>query len=406
MFKKSVRRIVAVVMTSLLLFLAITVTVIYVASYYSIKSQNDEKLADFVEAYSPSTGTGYPSSNWRSQRNIPTYEVTTFYSVCFNSDGNSFAVNNGTNGVYTSEEIVKIAKEAMASGQKKGTIGSLMYSIVNKDNRYTLVGFLDKTLTDDTLKTILVYSLISGGASMLVFFVVSLFVANWIVRPLKENDKKQRQFISDAGHELKTPVAIINANIDLLSREMGKNEWLSNIEYENERMSTLIKELLDLSHAESAETIMDVIDFSHLVNGEELPFETLAFERGLNLQCETKDGLKVEGNPTQLKQLVSILLDNAIKHSSGGKDINVQLRQEHRNAVLSVSNSAEEIPEGHLDRLFERFYRLDEARVSEDSHYGLGLAIAKAITAAHHGTIDVVSKHGLITFTVALPLKN
>lgn len=406
MFKKSVRRIVAVVMTSLLLFLAITVTVIYVASYYSIKNQNDEKLADFVEAYSPNTGTGYLSSNWRSKRNIPTYEVTTFYSVCFGNDGNSFAVNNGTNGLYTSEEIVEIAREAMASGQKKGTIGSLMYSIVNKDNRYTLVGFLDKTLTDDTLNTILTYSLISGGASMLVFFVVSLFVANWIVRPLKENDKKQRQFISDAGHELKTPVAIINANIDLLSREMGKNEWLSNIEYENERMSTLIKELLDLSHAESTETIMDVIDFSHLVNGEELPFETLAFERGLNLQCETKDGLKVEGNPTQLKQLVSILLDNAIKHSSGGKDINVLLRQEHRNAVLSVSNSAEEIPEGHLDRLFERFYRLDEARVSEDSHYGLGLAIAKAITAAHHGTIDVVSKHGFITFTVTLPLKN
>ena len=164
---------------------------------------------------------------------------------------------------------------------------------------------------------------------MVLFFFLSVFLARKIVNPLEESYQKQKQFISDAGHELKTPVSVVSANAELLSREIGDNQWLQNIQYENERMGMLVGQLLDLARTENVTPQMEHIDFSRLVAGESLPFESVAFEKGLTLNTNITSNIGVIGNSTQLKQLVSILLDNAIRHSKDQGEVWLTLTKEH-----------------------------------------------------------------------------
>lgn len=163
-------------------------------------------------------------------------------------------------------------------------------------------------------------------------------IADRIITPLEQNDLRQKQFVSDAGHELKAPLSVISTNAELLQRQSGDSEWLSNIRYETDRMSTLVKQLLDLSRAENAELVTENIDLSRTVTGEVLPFESVAFEQGLTIESDITDGIFVNGNPSQLSQVVSILLDNGIRHSSGGDTVTVSLHTGHKQAVLTVTN--------------------------------------------------------------------
>ena len=168
-------------------------------------------------------------------------------------------------------------------------------------------------------------------------------------------------------------------------------------------MGTLVKQLLSLSRAENAEMPMDRVDVSRVVSGEILAFESFAFDNGKTIQREIGEDIHVTGNQAQLQQLVSILLDNAIRHSTG-TEIEVSLRKHSHLAILSVVNEGEEISPEKIKHLFDRFYRVDEVRNSEDHHYGLGLAIAKAITERHKGNISVFCQDCKVRFTVSLPV--
>jgi signal transduction histidine kinase len=225
-----------------------------------------------------------------------------------------------------------------------------------------------------------------------------------IVAPLEESYQKQKQFISDAGHELKTPISVVSANAELLSREIGDNQWLQNIQYENQRMGLLVGQLLELARTENAAPMMKQIDLSRLIAGEALPFESVAFEQGLVLHTDVAPEIFMKGSSHQLKQLTAILLDNALRHSQGGTDVRLTLRKEHGYAVLSVINPGAEIPECRRQQIFERFYRMDPARNGEDKHYGLGLSIAKAIVTVHQGHIEVLCRNGLVEFRIQLPV--
>ena len=167
----------------------------------------------------------------------------------------------------------------------------------------------------------------------------------------------------------------------------------------------LVGQLLDLARTENVTPQMEHIDFSRLVSGEALPFESVAFENGLVLNSNIAGGIAVKGNSTQLKQLASILLDNAIRHSNVDGEVRLTLSNDNGIAQLSVINPGDEIPIEHREQIFERFYRMDTARNGDDKHYGLGLAIAKAIVDAHHGHIEVNCYNGLVEFHVRMPMK-
>lgn len=311
MFKKSRWKIVLSILLILILLLVGTFLVIYLASYAELTSKNQRLLEQYVQEYSlMDKGTSREPMDG-SPYHPPRLELSTFYSVAVSKSGQVMKVDTADMSVLDDDALIEIATEIIDSGKSSGVTRNLIYLVEDK-GVYNLVAFLDNTVMLENAGTLLNYTLIFGGVALVALFLLAMFLANWIVTPLEESYKRQKQFVADAGHELKTPVAVINANLELLAGETGENQWLSNIRYENERMSALISQLLDLARAENAKPPMGVVDFRRLVYGEALPFETYAYESGLKLEYDVSDDILVYGNSVQLKQLVCVLIDNAI----------------------------------------------------------------------------------------------
>ncbi len=411
MFKKSRRRIVAAIMSILVLLWVGTLSVIYASSYFEMQKQNERMLHTHAERYtlSQSFEEMIPPSKPRPEENhgpgfdSPLFQLSTFYTVAFSNDGKVLEIKNEPPTVYSDEELEKVAQKIIKGEKSFGITKNLAYLKMQK-NGYVLVAFMDNTVINENAATLFRYTLIFGGVALVLFYFLSVFLARKIVNPLEESYQKQKQFISDAGHELKTPVSVVSANAELLSREIGENQWLQNIQYENERMGMLVGQLLQLARTESVAPQREQLDFSRLVAGEALPFESVAFERGLTLHSHITENVGLEGDSTQLKQIVSILLDNAIRHSDEHGEVYLSLSQEHGTVKLSVINKGKEIPQEQRTQIFERFYRMDSARNGEDQHFGLGLAIAKSIVISHKGQIDVLCYQGFVEFRVQLPV--
>lgn len=420
MFNKTRRKIIFTVVISLFLLFAVTLTTIYLSNRFTIQRDKEEMLKTYVDRYDdnekpkehmpddnfvfvPDGGKpGFPSDK-DQMRNEPHFRLSTFYSVLYSKSGDVISVDNGNTDLHTEESIINIASSALKSGKQKGSDGNIYYMVVDR-NDGILVAMIDSTIEDDNQLTLFRQMLIIGSISMVVLFIISIFISKKIVHPLEENDKRQKRFVSDAGHELKTPIAVISANSELLKREIGDNEWLSNIDYENEKMSGIVKQLLALSKAENADIQKETIDLSKLVYGEVLPFETLAFEKCKKIETDIENGLSVDGNANQLRQLVSILLDNAISHGTGDI-ISLSLNKDRHSAVLVVSNESEEIKQEQVEHLFDRFYRTDESRTDSDVHYGLGLSIAQAVAESHKGKIKAEYDNGKVIFTFSISIK-
>lgn len=415
MFKKSRRKIVASVMSVLMLLWVGTLGIIYASSYFEMANQNKEMLRAHAEMYTLSQSFEEMSPPEKpmpdADKNItldfdrqsPMFRLSNFYTVAVSYDDTVLEIKNEPPTIHTDDELEKLAQSIIDGNKSNGSRDNLAFYKTDKGG-YTLVTFMDNTVINESAVTLFRYTLIFGGVALLLFFFLSVFIARKIVHPLEESYRKQKQFISDAGHELKTPVSVVSANAELLSREIGDNRWLQNIQYENERMGLLVGQLLDLARTENVTPKTEHIDLSRLVAGEVLPFESVAFEKGLVLNSNIANGIYAEGNSTQLKQLVSILLDNAVRHSSEQGEVYLSLTKEHDFAKLSVVNNGDEIPTEERERIFERFYRMDTARNGEDKHYGLGLAIAKSIVTAHKGQIEVLCRNGLVEFRIRLPI--
>ena len=226
----------------------------------------------------------------------------------------------------------------------------------------------------------------------------------YIIKPVEEAFTKQKQFISDASHELKTPIAVISANAELLSGEIGENKWLSYIQSESERMNKLVTSLLTLTRIEmqSEKPQLTRFDICNAVMQVTMPFESVAFESGISLECELTEQIFINGNEQQLKQVVAILTDNAIKHCFYGGRVLVNVWLYKNKCHITVSNTGEPIPEELKEKIFERFFRSDESRHREENRYGLGLAIAKQIVDNHNGTISVNCEAGYTTFEILI----
>lgn len=407
MFKRSRRKIVVAIM-SILVFLWIgTLCGIYIFSYNEVSTRNREMLKEHLSMYTlkmplEDMFIGLPEQSPHF-KNQPAFKLSTFYSVALNYEGEIIEIRNSQNTIYTDEELEELALNLVQGTKSTGIKNNLIFAIVDKGG-YTLIGFMDNTIMQESMTTLFRYTLIFGGVAILALYFLAAYLAKKIVEPLEESYEKQKQFISDAGHELKTPVSIVNANAELLSREIGDNQWLSNIQYENERMGKLIRQLLELARTENVTPQMEHLNFSRLVAGEVLPFEGIAFEKGFILDTQITDDIYLDGDSVQLKQLVSILVDNAIRHGTGGNEISLSLFEERKTVKLSVVNVGEEIPPEERELLFERFYRMDDVRNSKENHYGLGLAIAKAIVTSHKGKIEVLCAQGKVEFLVSIPI--
>jgi len=413
MYKQSRTKIVRTMIVSMALFVTILLAVIFIWSAVDICRTHHEMLSEYSErflSHGPRSDAGSessPSHKPDKQKEPPDrkYDLAVFYGVLYDDSGNVVLVDNSRTEVYERQELVDLADGILKSGRASGVFDGKIYIVTERDNK-TLVALMDNTLVNNSLRTILQKTVIASLISAVFIVILASKQSKFIIAPLEENDRLQKQFISDAGHELKTPVAVIESNADILQRESGENKWLSNIRYENRRMGELVKALLNLSRIESDHSQSEDVDLSNIVECESDVFISLAEERGLKINRTAEDNLIVKGDASNLSQLVAILLDNAVHYCSGGECIDLDLRREGRSAVLTVSNPCEEMSKEQLEHMFERFYRADTSRSSsgDESHYGLGLPIAKAIVRGHDGSISASQHDGWVSFTVRLPI--
>lgn len=395
MFKKSKRKIVIAIMSLLALVFITIICIIYITTCSALYSNNQNLLEDFTEKFIIEQRLKPPKDENKLVKS------TVFYAVIFNNDNSVSNVINDVKPIMDDKALIDTTEDILKKGKSKGISKEFIYRVTKTDN-FIYVTIMSNTIMTDSVTALIENTAIFGFLTLAVLFVFSFKLADKIVSPLEENHKRQKQFISDAGHELKTPIAIINANSEILEREIGENQWISNIKFESYRMQELIQQLLKLARMESISPMMERVNLSQIVLGGILPFESIAFENGYMIDNNIEDEVYVIGDKGQLGQLISTLTDNALSHAEGKGVISVTLKSEHNMAVFAISNPGKEIPIEDRENIFERFYKVDESR-SLSGHYGLGLAIAKSIVNSHKGKIYVQCKDGIITFIVKIP---
>ncbi len=274
-----------------------------------------------------------------------------------------------------------------------------------------IVVFANVERERDVLGFLLLALLVVGVVSLLLAFYASLFLADRALVPIKKSWQRQQDFVADASHELRTPLAVIQTTLELV---MGNQEesvasqrnWLDNMQSETKRMSRLVDNLLFLARSDSAQQVLEVQTFSLTTAFSEAvkPFMALAEAKGVSLQSTADSGVSFAGDENRIKQSIVILLDNALKHTPAGGQICVNLKNSLNEITISVLDTGEGIEQQHLDKIFERFYRVDKARSKNEGGSGLGLSIAKRIVESYRGDIKVSSTPGEgSSFTITLP---
>ena len=329
-----------------------------------------------------------------------------FFTAWF-SDGGLSRINLDNLASLTEEEASALAESVYALGRERGFADEYRYARTVWEGETMLV-FLNCQRELETFRSFLYASVGISLAGTLAVFLLLLVFSGRIVRPIAESYEKQKRFITDAGHELKTPITIIRADADVLASELdGENEWISDIRRQTNRLAELTSDLIYLSKMEEENAALQMQDFSlsELVDETAQSFQSLALSKGKRFSSSVAPDLHVVGDEKALAKLVSILLDNAMKYSTEDGTVALRLDQSGKAARLTVSNSTPTMEKGSADRLFERFTREDRSRNSESGGFGLGLAIARAVTEAHRGTIRAESADGVsLTVTAELPL--
>lgn len=335
----------------------------------------------------------------------PVFMDVIAYTVIYNDNNEVIDIINHTQDI-SSDEIKTIAKEILESDKKETMkIGNLYFD----DYSYCFKGHNSLTIIYNKMaKNKLLNLLKTSGIIFVILEAVIIFasikITSWIIKPVIETFNKQKQFIADASHELKTPIAVIMANAEALEKEPTETKWLNNIKTETERMNELISDLLDLAKLENSSQRATYTEenLSKIIEKTALTFESLIYENKLKFNYDIESDITLKCNGTQIKQLVAILLDNAIEYANENGEIGLQLEKQKNDVILKVSNTGKEIPKEIQEKIFERFYRADEARTRSKNKYGLGLAIAKNIVTNHNGKITVQSTSEKTTFIVSI----
>lgn len=328
---------------------------------------------------------------------------TRFFTVMVDSYNNIIQIDTGHIAAVTSEDAQEIALELLDSGSTSGNYGSYKYRITEKSYGKLMV-FVDRSNRQQTLSTYFIWSCSIGAISLLIVFILVSLLSRRAIKPVIENMEKQKQFITDAGHEIKTPLAIISANVDVLELDTGKSEWTDSIRNQTKRLNRLVKSLLELSKVDEgkSELKMCMFSISDTVEHTVEDFQPIAKKLGKTLVTEITPQLSIKGDCESISRLTGILVDNALKYSDENGTITVSLSRNSKGTILAVKNTGCTLKQNELSRLFDRFYRADSSRSRETGGYGIGLSLAKAITEAHKGKISAKADNGIITFRVIL----
>ncbi|MBQ7522081.1 MAG: HAMP domain-containing histidine kinase [Clostridia bacterium] len=407
MIKKLRKKFIAIAMISVIVVLTLIMGTVNIANYISINERSERTLEILEENNGEFPFDEFHRKEKRVEDKSLSAETpfeTRYFTVTMLKDGTVSTINTGRIFAVSSNTAKEYAETLFNSNKTKGFIEHYKYILINNDSGYMYI-FVDCERELSTFRSFLFASIGISFVGILLVFILVVIFSRIAVRPVAESYEKQKRFITDASHEIKTPLAIIDANTEVIEMINGENEWSESIRNQIKRLNALTEKMVFLSRMdeESYVMVMEEFSFSEAVSDTVEPFVTLANSKNKTLTTDIEENLTIKANEQSIRQLVSILLDNAVKYTNEGGNIEVRLFAKGKTKILTVYNTVEEIQKGKLDFLFERFYRLDSSRNSETGGSGIGLSVAKAIAQSNNGRLTAYSTDGksiCFTFTV------
>lgn len=413
MVRKLQNKFVATVMAAFLILTIIVAGGINFFGYIQMISRYDQMLEILV-----SNNGEFPEPEEYNKKVISNFGYEFKITVESKFENRYFLVELDDEGRFISSDVSHVAAVSQEDARKysevifrklkqgemeKGTYDSYRYKLHRTENGYEAV-FVDMSQQMGNLANIRLMSIIISIALLILLMVIVSVLSKRAIRPLVENMEKQKRFITDAGHELKTPLAVISANADVLELTCGANEWIDSIRNQTKQMNELVKRLLFLSKMEEGQQlVMTEFDLSSVVSEKVSQISTIALSMGKEFQTEIAEGIRYKGDVTAIEHLVSVLTENSVKYCTDKGKIQVKLYKSGKTIHFEVRNTGEPLKESEMSRLFERFYRPDVSRNKNTGGHGIGLSIAKAVVTSHKGKIYARNeKDNMVAFCVEL----
>lgn len=366
-----------------------------------------DELSEMLDEFIEDGGFGGPRIGGGREEERSLVPVAVYVQ---DSSGSYTAVSRYTTAYIEENVLTSASSQLMSVDEGSGELSNLGLVYEKRSvEGLTYVAFADASYAS-SWQALAVSLLIAGLLTLAVFFVIALLLSKWALKPVEEAWTSQRQFVADASHELKTPLTVVLANTSILLKHpeatiANQSQWIESTQVEAESMQGLVNEMLELAQVESRANVQhEPLDFSDMVAGETLQFESVAFERGCRFEESVAEGITVSGDAQRLRKMTSTLIENALKYVDDGGLVEVRLEAKGNAAHMTIHNTGSTISPEDLPHIFDRFYRTDKARTSGTGGFGLGLAIAREIAREHAGDITCSSSDSGTTFTVTLPI--
>ena len=401
MLKKLKTKFLLATLITLFIVIGVIIGTINFFNYRSVISDADDLLEFIMDnsgRFPSKPEFEYPDIDVNITPESP-YE-SRYFTVSY-ENGKLKSVNTSNIAAINDETAVKIANTVIITGIERGLLGNYRY-LMSREGDVVNVIFLDCTKLLDSANTFLLLSIFISALGILAVFIIMWIISDRIVKPIIEANEKQKRFITDAGHDIKTPITIIGADAELLEMEVGENEWLTDIRKQSTRLAALTSDLIYLARMEEMELVPH-IDFpiSDLVEEVISSFASLAKTRKITIDSQVSPAIFYHGEEEAIRKLVTLLMDNAIKYSPESETVSLSLKRLPRGIVLKISNPAPDLTEQSIENMFDRFYRLDTARSSSEG-FGIGLSVANAIVSSHKGKITAQKQNDSLVIEVVL----
>lgn len=412
MIKKLRRKFILVMLVSIALVLGVMMSAINIANYHSVNVRADEKISVIAD-----NGGTFPKKDGEKADSKPLDDKkpdrkmspeapfdTRYFTVKLSDDNSIISVNTGMIAAVSTEKAVNYTNQLSSNNKTNGFIDNYKYTLVDTDDGKMYI-FLDCEREFSTFYNFLVVSILASVGGIILVYLLVLVFSKIVFKPVAESYEKQKRFITDASHEIKTPLTIIDTSAEIIEMENGENEWTESIKNQVKRLTALTEKLVFLSRMDEESTRLTMLDFSisDAVYEVTQGFQSVANSQGKTLTADIEKDLSYCGDESTIRQLVSLLIDNAMKYSDDNGKIAISLKSNGKGRVITVTNSVEKIERGKHDELFERFYRADSSRNSQTGGHGIGLSVVKAIANAHKGKAACFSEdENSITFKITL----
>lgn len=395
------RKFILCAMAAFGILLLILVSGIVIVSYIRIENRTDRLMQQLFSMDPPS------ETNYAAPRKRQDIDPIAYYDVSIDADGEIIDISE--KGIWEPDfdAAERLAEQILRSGKDEGKHSGFSYRLMQSENTTRII-LMDNSLQLHTLKDILQTAFFLCAFCLLLLFLILLPISAKVVRSYAQYIEKQKQFITNAGHDIKTPVAILLSNVDAMELIQGENKWSRNIRSQTDRLNLLLQRLLFMMRLDESSVLpsIETLEIHSLLSAELETYEPIIAERNLKVHSKLRQELSMKGNRMYMQQLIHMLMDNAVQYTNIGGEISVSMELKRRKLRLIFANTVAILPDCPPDALFDRFYRGDSARTQANGGCGVGLSAARAIAEMHRGTISAeYEAENRIRFIVELPLK-